>query len=202
MTETRSTSDRRPLAIGIALATALYAVVYRFVPYEAQAYLLWPFGALALYSGARLRLWQAVLLIFLVQAGTDLAFYAMNSWKIPIATYMCFGLFVLLGVCVRPLLRIHWLAASLGLFATSIVGYAIFFFITNTAAWIENSRQYYQPHTFETLMQAYGEGLEFLRARPWQFFSNPICVGLVFGAHVLFARTFFTSEQFGVEQSR
>lgn len=201
MTETRSTSAR-PLAIGIALATAIYAVVYRFVPYEAQAFLLWPFGALALYTGARLRLWQAVLIVFLVQAGTDLAFYAMNSWKIPMATYISFGLFVLLGVCVRPVLRKHWLPASLGLFATSIVGYGLFFLITNTAAWIANSRQYYQPHTFETLMQAYGEGLEFLRMRPWQVFSNPICVGLVFGAHALLARTFFTSEQFGVEQSR
>jgi len=202
MTETRSKSDWQPLAIGLALVTAAYAVAYRFVPYEVQAFLLWPFGALALYSGARLRLWQAVLIVFLVHAGTDLTFYAMNSWAIPKSKYLSFGLFILLGVCARPLLRKHWLMASLGLFSTSIVGYALFFLITNTAAWLANSRQYYEPHTFETLLQAYKEGLEFLRFRPGEVFGNPICVGLVFGAHAILARTFFSAERFGVEQSR
>ncbi len=57
-----SASDRRPLAFGIVFVVALYAVLYRFVPYDKQAYLIWPFvryasmPALDCASGRRLRL--------------------------------------------------------------------------------------------------------------------------------------------------
>jgi hypothetical protein len=202
MTDPLQTSDRRPLAFGIAFVTALYTVLYRFVPYDAQAYLLWPFGALALYSGARLRTWQALILVLAVQAGTDLAFYFINGWGIPKTTYLCWVLFVLLGVSTRPMLKRHWAVAVAGVGSASIVGYALFFLITNTASWLGNSLPEYEPHTFGTLMLSYANGLEFLRPRPGQMFGNPICVGLVFGAHALLARAYFPAERFGAEHAR
>lgn len=202
MTDHQPTSDRRPLALGIALVTALYAALYRFVPYDVQAYLLWPFGALCLYTGARLRPWQALALVFAVQAATDSIFFVVNHWSIPVITYLTFGLFVLLGVGVRPALRGGGLTAVAGVGGASVVGYALFFLITNAAAWAENSLPEYEPHTFDTLLLSYKHGLEFLRHRPGEVFGNPVCVGLVFGAHALLARAYFPAERFGAEQAR
>jgi len=202
MTDPRPNPDWRPRALTLAAATALYAVLYRFVPYDVQAYLLWPFGALALYTGARLRFWQALALVFAVQAVTDLTFYLVNQWPASKTTYLSFGLFVLIGVLIRPLLRRGPAAAIAGIGGASIVGYAVFFLLTNTAAWLGNARPYYEPHTFTTLWQAYAEGLEFLRTRPGEFLGNPVCVGLVFGLHALLAPAYSPSECFVTEHAR
>jgi hypothetical protein len=137
-----------------------------------------------------------------VQGATDLTLYLMNGWGPAKTTYLSFSLFVLFGLAARPLLRRHWAVGAGGVCAISMVGYALFFLITNTAAWLGNARPYYEPHTFATLMQAYREGLEFLRGRPGEVFGNPICVGLVFGTHALLARAYFPAEQFGLEQAR
>lgn len=202
MPVSRPTTDWRPLALVLALTTALYAVLYRFVPFESRALLLWPFGALALYSGARLRWWQSLVLVLGVQMGTDLAFYINNQWEFPKSTYLSFTLFALLGVMIRPLLRGHWTMATMGVGSASIVGYAVFFLLTNAEAWAISARPYYAPHTFASLLQAYGEGLEFLRNKPGEVFGNPLCVGLVFGLHAVLARAYFPAERLDIEQVR
>src|SRR6476646_6795804 len=112
MTESRPTNEWSYPVVGVVIVTALYAVLYRFVPYDIQAYLLWPFGALALYTGSRLRVWHAVTIMFAVQLSPDLTFYFFNQLGIPKTTYLAWALFVLLGVSVRPLLRQHWLPAA------------------------------------------------------------------------------------------
>jgi hypothetical protein len=202
MTEPRPNRESRLLPLGIAGVVALYAVLYRFVPYDIQAFLLWPFGALAIYSGARLRWWQAAGLVFAVQFGTDLAFYLINHWGIPRTTYLTWGLFLVLGLAVRPLVRRNTVVAIAGAAAASIVGYAMFFLVTNTAAWLGNAEPYYQPHNFETLMRAYAEGLEFLRGRPGEVFGNPVCVILAFGAHALLARASSPAGTYSAEEMR
>jgi hypothetical protein len=199
MTDSQNHSDWQPLALGLTFATALYAALYRFIPYDVQAYVIWPFGALCLYSGARLRTWQALAIVFAVLAGTDLIFHQMNGWGIAKVTYLSFALFVALGVGIRPLLRCRWPIAVAGVGGTSVVGYAMFFLVTNTASWLGNALPEYEPHTFATLMLSYANGLEFERLRPGQVFGNPICVGLVFGAHAILARIYFPAERFGAE---
>jgi hypothetical protein len=77
-----------------------------------------------------------------------------------------------------------------------MAGYVLFFLITNAAAWLGNARAYYEPHTLATLLQAYGEGLEYLRYRPGEVFGGPLCVGIVFGAHALLARVYYPAERF------
>jgi len=186
----------------LALITAGYTVLYRFVPYETQAYLLWPFTALCLYSGAQLRVWQSLAIVFAVQFGTDVTFYFVNNWGFSKTTYVCFALFILLGIALRPMLKRHWLIGVAGVSCASVVAYALFFLVTNTAAWLGNARPYYDPHNFASLMRAYQEGLEFLRYRPGEVFGNPVCVGLVFGAHALLARVYFPAERFGMENAR
>ncbi len=128
--------------------------------------------------------------------------YFQNNWGISRTTYLCWMLFVLLGVSIRPALRRNWALGIASAGGASVVGYALFFLLTNAAAWLGDARPEYEPHTFATLMRAYQEGLEFLRHRPGQVFGNPICVGLVFGAHALLARMYFPAERFGMERAR
>jgi hypothetical protein len=202
MTESRSNPDWRPLALGLVLVTALYAVLYRFIPYDKQAYCLWPFCALTLYSGARLRWWHALAVVFAVMGATDMTFYLKTGFAPARTTYATFAALVGLGVLIRPFLQRNRVIAILGVGASSVIAYAIFFLATNTASWLGNALPEYSPHTFDTLMLSYRNGLEFIRSRPGEVFGSPICVGLVFGAHALLARAYFPAEKFGVEQAR
>lgn len=186
----------------LAAAVALYAVLYRMVPYEAQAFLLWPFGALALYGGARLRWWQGLLLMLGVQAGVDMAFYLINGWEMPSSTYAAFAAFVLIGIAIRPLLSRTWTRQVAVATAASLVGYALFFAITNTAAWLENSQPYYSPHTLATWLRAMREGLEFIRYQPAQVFGNPVAVAMVFAVHAFFAPSPVPAKRFEAEPTR
>src|SRR5262245_59561136 len=150
MNDSRPTSDWSYPVVGVVIVTAIYAALYRFVPYQIQAYLLWPFGALALYAGSRLRIWQALAIMFAVQLATDLTFYFVNQWGIPRTTYLAWTLFVLLGLSVRPLLRQHWLTAAAGIGGASVIGYAAFFLCTKTAALLRNAPAEFAPHIVRT----------------------------------------------------
>jgi hypothetical protein len=202
MTDTRTPSDRRVLALGLAVAVAAYAVLYRFADYSTTAVLPWPFAALAVYGGARLRPWQALALVFLVMAGTDLYFFRAEHRGVSWPTYLSFALTVLLGWASRPLYRRDWPTAVAGATAAGVVGYALFFLVTNAVAWAGNAESGYKPHTFETLLLAYREGLEFIRKRPGEWFGAPALAGLVFAAHAVLARAYFPAERFGAEPAR
>src|SRR5438876_7812206 len=115
MNESRPATDWRPLAIGIVIVTALYAVFYRFQPFDRQAYLLWPFGALCLYLGARLRVWQALLIVLALEAAMDLKLYVVDQYGVPKSTFLSWALIVLVGMSVRPMLRRHWAIAAAGI---------------------------------------------------------------------------------------
>jgi hypothetical protein len=202
MMEHRPTPPWRPLAGGLAIALAAYAVLYRFADYGTTALLPWPFAALAVYGGARLRAWQAIAIVLLVMVGTDSYFFVANHRSASFATYACFALFVLLGVASRPFYRRHGVTAVASGAATSLICYAIFFLVTNTMAWLGNAEAAYSPHTFESLMIAYREGLEFIRTRPGEWFGAPALAALVFAAHAELARAFFPAERFEAEPAR
>ncbi|HEX3147161.1 MAG TPA: hypothetical protein VHR66_03710, partial [Gemmataceae bacterium] len=63
MTDPRPNSDWRPLALTIAGLTFAYALAYRLMPFDMRGYFLWPFGAWAMYCGARLTLRVALPLV-------------------------------------------------------------------------------------------------------------------------------------------
>jgi hypothetical protein len=202
MTEPQPTTAFRPLAIGLALVVAVYAVLYRFADYDTTAILPWPFAALALYGGVRLRAWQGIALVCLVMVVTDLKFYVTHQRSIAWTTYATFATIVLLGAVTRPMYRRHWATAAAGATASGAIGYALFFLVTNTMAWLGNAETQYRPHTFETLLIAYREGLEFIRPRPGEIFGAPLLAGLVFATHAVLARVYFPAEQFGAEPAR
>src|SRR5204862_4750010 len=80
MTDPRPAADWRPLALTLAGLATAYAVAYRLMPFTTSGYLLWPFGAWAMYCGARLSARVAVPLVICVLALTDLVLYQRTHY--------------------------------------------------------------------------------------------------------------------------
>jgi hypothetical protein len=191
-----TTTVIRPTTLLLIVATTAYAVAYRFIPYDVQMYFLWPLGALGLFTGARLRLLPALVIGLGVQLSTDLIFYVTKQWPTGYAissvllVYSCLLVNVVLG---RYLL---WQTSS----AVRVVGggllsFVYFFLATNFGAWLETARVEYSPHTFSTLMMAYREGLEFVKASPGQIIGTPLCALILFGADIALARATATKTE-------
>lgn len=197
MTDPRPSPDWRPLALTLFGLTAAYAIVYRLMPLDMRGYFLWPFGAWALYAGARLTPRVAVPLTLGVFALSDAILYFGSHIPPNYLFYVCLGASLLLGWGL--LRRTQNPARVVG---GSLASYAFFFLLTNFVAWLEPAREYYRPHTFATLMRAYAEGLEFLRGQPGQLFGD-LVIGLgLFGAHAYLARAYFPAERVIPEAAR
>jgi len=197
MFETRSKTDWRPLAIMLATMTACYAIIYRLVPFDVRGYLLFPFGAWALYSGARLSMRIALPLTIGVFLATDLILYRAAHYSPNYIFYVCLVVYLVLG---WALLRRSQHPGRIAVGALG--GYAFFFFSSNFAAWLEPAREYYRPHTLNTLMRAYGEGLEFLRMQPGHLIGDLALSFMLFGAHALLAKAYFPAEEIAIESAR
>lgn len=190
MTDPRPNPDWRPLALLLALVTAAYVVVYRLSPHDTKAYYLWPFGAFALYSGARLTARVAFPLTLVVFALTDLILYRVEHKSPNYVFYILLAVSVLLGRGLLARSQAPWRIA-----AGSMLSYALFFLVSNGAAWLEGALPEYSPHTFDTLLLAYYNGLAFLRMQPGQLdFGLLLSFGL-FGAHAALAKAYFPAEQ-------
>jgi Family of unknown function (DUF6580) len=190
MTESRPNPDWRPLALTLACLTAAYAVLYRFMPLDVKAYALWPFGAWALYSGARLSARVALPLTIGVFALTDVVQYVVHNYPPNYVFYLCLAVTVLLGRGLLARSQAPW-----RIVVGAVGGYAFFFLVSNFAAWLGPARAYYKPHTFETLLQAYVEALEFLRMQPGQLDFGLILSFGLFGAHAYLAKAYFPAER-------
>ena len=196
MTDSRPNPDWRPLALSLAIVTAAYAVAYRLLPFDTRAYLLYPFGAWALYSGARLTARVAFPLTLGVFAFTDLALYASSAVPPNYLFYLVLAVTLLAGRGLLAHSQAPWrvVAGALG-------SYAFFFLATNFAAWLEGARPYYKPHTFATLMQAYAEGLEYLRMQPGQLVGDLVLSFGLFGAHAALAKAYFPAERVAAKEA-
>lgn len=181
----------------LAGLTAAYAVAYRLMPFDMRGYFLWPFGAWALYAGARLTPRVAVPLTLGVFAVSDAILYFGSHIQPNYVFYVCLGASVLLGWAVlRRTQNPAWVVGA------SLTSYAFFFLLSNFAAWLEPAREYYRPHTFATLMQAYAEGLEFLRMQPGHLIGDLVCGLGLFGAHAYLAKAYFPAERVVPEAAR
>jgi hypothetical protein len=190
MTDARPNPDWRPLALSLALLAAAYAVLYRFIPFADRAYLLYPFGAWALYSGARLTTRVALPLTIGVFAATDLLLYVGNAVPPNYLFYLLLGLYVLIGRGLLARSQAAW-----RIVAGSVGGYALFFLASNFAAWLEVALPEYAPHTLDTLLLAYRRGLEFLRMQPGQLIGDLVLSFGLFGAHAALAKAYFPAER-------
>lgn len=190
MTETRSKSDWQPLALMLAAMLAGYAILFRLMPFETRAWALWPFGALALYCGARLSARVAIPLTLGVVAITDLLLYQWSHILPNYLFYVILGASVLLG---RGLLghSFAWWRIGVG----SIASYALFFLVSNFVAWLEPALPQYQPRSLATLMLSYRNGLDFLRHQPGHLDCGLLLSFGAFGLHAYLAKVYFPAEQ-------
>jgi hypothetical protein len=104
--------------------------------------------------------------------------------------YPLLGVSVLLGRALLARSQAPWRIA-----VGTVTSYVVFFLVSNTAAWLEGARGYYHPLSFGTLMQAYLEGLEFLRMQPGQLDFGLLLSFGVFGAHAALAAAYFPAER-------
>lgn len=193
-----SLASHRRLAIIISLVATAYAVLYRFLPMETKALLLLPLGAMALYAGARVRpMWLALVFSIGPLLLTDVIMNFTSHYPPNYAMYPVQALSMFLGRWLLSTSHNPWRIAG-----GAVLGYAVFFLASNFVAWIETAREYYRPHTFQTLLLSYREGLEFLRQYPGQLYGDLIASFLLFGAHYAAARAFLTGNETSQEVAR
>jgi hypothetical protein len=197
MTDPRPTPDWRPLALTLFGLTAAYAVVYRLMPFEMRGYFLWPFGAWALYSGARLTTRVAVPLTLGVFFLSDAILYFGSHIPPNYVFYLCLGMSVLIG---RALLRRT--QNPVPIVGGALASYAFFFLVTNFAAWLEPALPEYSPRSLETLLLAYEKGLEFVRMQPGHLIGDLVLSLGLFGSHAYLARAYFPAERVAMEGAR
>lgn len=170
----RTDHEWKPQALAIISLFGLIAVVMRLLPPEMRVWWnITPIGGLAVFAGARLRLGYALLVPVLVMAVCDTLFYATKGWYPSPYSYLGFAAYVVLG---------YLLARKNGSLVkpavAGLTGYVLFFFITNTGAWIEPALPEYAPQTWQTLLLSYRKGLEFMTAQDYGVAKMLAQVGL------------------------
>jgi hypothetical protein len=194
---TRSPTDWRPLALTLAAVTAAYAVVYRLMPFDLRAVAPWPFFAWAVYAGARLTPRVAVPLVLGVVGLTDVIRFVVHNDPPTHFFYPCLAVALFLG---WGLLRRS--DSLFGAAVTSVFGYAVYFVVTNFAAWLEPALPDYLPRSAGTLGLAYLKGLEFLRYVPGQLYGDLLFGAGLFAAHAYLAKLYFPAERVAAEGVR
>lgn len=199
MTESRPNPDWRPLALTLAGLTAAYAIAYRLMPFDMRGYFLWPFGAWAMYCGARLTTRVAVPIVIGGFFLSDLILYQGSYIPPNYLYYLCLGVSMLIGRTLLTRSQSVWRIVLGG-----TASYAFFFLTTNFASWLEPARDYYRPYTLSTLMLCYREGLEFLRYMPGHIVGlGDVLPGLLlFGTHAYLAKLYFPAERVVTETAR
>jgi hypothetical protein len=191
-----SSSPFRPLASSLSISGALIAVLIRLVPHPPN---LTPVGALGIYSGARLRWWQALAIPLVVMAVSDLLLWAVwDKRPFDPFVYASFVLSVPLGRLLRRS-ESPWRIGGVSLLAS-----LLFFLVTNFGNWlmyIGRPDALYSPD-LRGLLTCYTMAIPFFgtQAPPLGFFGNTVLGDLsftvaLFGAHALLTRTVFPAER-------
>src|SRR6266851_4589911 len=88
-------TSKPSLAWPLSMGLAVVAGFIRLIPHPFN---MTPVGALGLFGGARLRLWQALTLPLTVMAVTDLLIWLIQGWRpFNSVVYGCFLFNILLG---------------------------------------------------------------------------------------------------------
>jgi hypothetical protein len=139
----------RPFAAGLMVALASLFRIFPTLKPENVA----PVGALALFGGARLPLWQAFVMQFICMAISDLVLgMFFGRYGFDPFVYGSFAIYVLLGRLLRNT-RSPWKVGSVSLLAS-----LQFYLITNFGVWYSYS---IYPPTLIGLLECYAAGLLF-----------------------------------------
>ncbi|HYY70092.1 MAG TPA: DUF6580 family putative transport protein [Terriglobales bacterium] len=170
----------RPLALSLIFLGSML----RLAPHPPN---FAPVGALSLYSGARLRSWQAYLIPVLVLALTDPMLSVIFRFKAFTAlTPFVYGSFLInvwIGRRLRQTERIWCIGGAV------LLGSLQFFLITNFAVWATG---HWYPHTLAGLGECY------LLAIPFFAFTlagDAAYATLLFGLHARLSQKYFPQER-------
>jgi hypothetical protein len=177
MQSINQTSDSKPAQL-TAVGMAVTAGVIRLLPHLPN---FTPVGALGLFAGGRLRLWQAFAVCFLVMAASDLLGPIYGYKPFNPFVYTCFFANVLLG---RLFLRKGgpWRVPVVSLFAS-----LLFFVVTNFGVWAGSDGSVY-PKTMAGLIECYVAALPF--AGNWNTDGTKFFFGTV-GGDLAYSILFF-----------
>jgi hypothetical protein len=138
---------------------AVFAAAFRLLPNLVKPGNLAPVGGFAIYGGARLPLWQAILLPLTAMAISDLALRQMFGWPMfDKFAYVGFVIYALLG---RLMLK-HSKSWS-RIIGVTFLGSLQFYLITNFGVWFSelgSVNAMYSP-TLAGLGRCYIQGLPF-----------------------------------------
>ncbi|SRR5712692_5025252 len=174
----------RPLALSLISIGA----VARLIPHTPN---FTPVGALSLYSGARLRSWQAYLIPVIVLAATDpilgvifgfRAFTALTPF-----VYLSFLVNVWIGRHLRETKRVWRIGGA------AVLGSLQFFLVTNFAVWATG---HWYPHTLAGLGECYFLAIPFFGLT---LAGDLAYAAMFFGIHAWLSRRYFPEELVGAE---
>jgi hypothetical protein len=167
-------SNWRPVALSL---TTLGAVA-RLLPHPPN---FAPVGAMSLFAGARLPVWQAYLVPMALMAITDTilgAFYHVPAYsKFQIFTYVSFLISVWLGRSLRGTENVPKIAAF------TLLNSMQFFLFTNFGSWLWFPGY---PRTVTGLADCYVAAIPFFG---WTVASDVLYVAALFGLYALITRT-------------
>jgi len=172
----------------LALSLVCLGVLARLAPHPPNFV---PVGAVSLYSGARLRSWQAYLVPLLILAATDPILGMIFGFRAFSAITPFVYLSFLINVWIGRHLRDSERAWRIG--SAAVLGSLQFFLVTNFAVWATG---HWYPHTLSGLAECY------LLAIP--FFGLTLAGDLtyataLFGIHAWLSRKYFPQELVGTQ---
>jgi hypothetical protein len=186
----------------LAVSLAVVAGVIRIFPHPWN---FTPVGALGLFGGARLRLWQALTMPLTIMVGTDLIIWAKSDWT-PFNPYV-YGSFIASVLIGRLLIRTSS-PVRIGLCAVLVS--VQFFVITNFGVWakfrvdpqsIPGGAAYTFKHDdiYPNPTIYYADDARGLAANYWlaAAFSRPEAPPLGFFGNLLAGDLFFSAVLFG-----
>ena len=173
-------SNWRPVALSV---TALGAIL-RLVPHPPN---FAPVGAMSLFAGARLPVWQAYLVPLALMAVTD----PILAKYYGVAPYSRFQLFIyasfLISVWLGRRLRGSQNVAKIGAF--SLLNSMQFFLVTNFGSWLWFGSY---PRTMTGLADCYVAAIPFFG---WTVASDLIYTAVLFGLYALLGRMVTAEER-------
>lgn len=128
----------------------ILAVISRFIPHIPN---FAPITAIAIFAGAYLPWKKAAGITLAVRLISDI-FLGFFSWPLMLAVYSSHLAGIFLGLWIKHAKKYRWLKIG----GSSLIASALFFLATNFAFLYSN-----YPHNLEGVIQAYINGLPFLR---------------------------------------
>lgn len=172
--ERPAANNNRTLSVALTVAAAILSVVWRIIPHQTN---ITPVGALGLFAGARLRWWQAALLMLAVMVVSDTILWKWFGYD-PFSPWVYGSLMVnvLIGAWLSRWGNL-W-CVGLGSVLTSVQ----FFLISNFGVWATPNSMY--PPTLTGLVDCYIGGLPFFG---YTLAGDLCCAALLFGTYTLLA---------------